>query len=52
MQTQIVAALLRHALTAAGVAGVLEGDSLIQVASALVTLATVAWSIVQKVRSK
>lgn len=51
MPTQIVAALLRHVLTAAGIAGVVEGDSLIQAAGALVTLASLAWSIVQKVRS-
>jgi hypothetical protein len=44
--TQIAAALLRHGLAAVGFAGVLEGNSLLQAAGAIVIPVGLAWSVI------
>jgi hypothetical protein len=47
--TKILAALVRHGLTAAGGAGfVVSDDALSSIVSGLVTLAGIAWSIYEK----
>jgi hypothetical protein len=49
---QLVWALLRHAMTAAGPLGVtLSDDALTQVATVLVTLAGLAWSAARKIKA-
>ena len=44
----VITSLLRHALTAAGMTGVLADNDLMQAAGALATLGGLAWSLIPK----
>lgn len=46
--TAVIASLVRHLLTAGGLAGVLSSDEVGQVAGALSTLIGLAWALVPK----
>lgn len=46
----IITALIRHALTLGGGAGLLSDDQATQAASALATLIGLAWSLIPKIR--
>lgn len=44
----IIALVLRHGLTAAGLSNLLNNDQLTQIAAALATVAGIAWSVWEK----
>jgi hypothetical protein len=50
--TQLVFALLRHAMTAAGPLGItLSDDALVQIATVAVTVAGLIWSAARKIKA-
>jgi hypothetical protein len=50
--TQLVFALLRHAMTAAGPLGVtMSDDALVQIATVVVTVAGLVWSAARKIKA-
>lgn len=44
----IITSVVRHALTALGMAGVLSGDEMNQAVGAISTLVGLAWSVIPK----